>query len=332
MLPCMVFQAPAVPLERFRQIDAALNRERRWWEWASYQRYAALAAICCAGEPDRIAADIRGAARVLKDKAGWFGPLSGEFRLVVAAILVLHDDDAYAFSDEVARVRKLFRTAWLSRSAVNETLAILVMRVGLKRAAITMKHVDRLAAMFCEFKAYHRWLTDTDDYPLCALLSLHDRPPGLVAQQIEQVYDGLREEGLARGDALQASAGLLFLSEGRAELAADRAGELIRRFRSAGERLNRQRYGEVAILAFLENEPQEIVTRVAACRDELRRMKPRPDKAAAFKIACSITFLELMHLDDAALSVSQAKLLVDVQALIAAQQAAMAGAVVVATG
>lgn len=328
----MAFQPPADPLARYCQIAAELNRHRRWWESATYHRLAALAGLCAAGEPPDVAAGIRTAAESLKQHAGWFGTLSGEFRYVVAAILYLHDDDPVAFSDEVIRVRKLFRTARLSRSATSETLAALVMRISLKQAPITLGHVERLAAMFAEMKAYHRWLTGTEDYPICGLLALRDLPPGLVAQQVEQVYDGLRGEGLAKSDALQASAGLLYLSAGRAELAVERAGELIRRFRAAGEPLRKNRYGEVAILAFLHDDPQEIVARVTACRDEIRRMRPRPDKVSAFKIACSVAFLEMMHLDEETVSIANAKLLLDVQAVIVAQQTSTMGAVVVATG
>jgi hypothetical protein len=326
----MAFQAPTDPLRRYLELADQLNRRRRWWESATYHRLAALAGLCAAGEPTDVTDGIRAAAESLKQYAGWFGPLSGEFRYVVAAILYLHDVDPTAFSAEVDRVRRLFRTVRLSRSTTSETLTALVMRISLKQAPITLGHVERLAAMFAEMKAYHRWLTGTEDYPICGLLALRDLPPGLVAQQVEQVYEGLRGEGLAKSDALQAGAGLLYLSAGRAELAVDRAGELIRRFRSAGEPLRKNRYGEVAILAFLHRDPQEIVARVAACRDEIRRPRPRPDKTEAFKIACSITFLEMMHLDEQAVSISHAKLLLDVQAVIAAQQAAMAGAVVVA--
>ena len=55
-------------------------------------RFAAMAAITCAGEPKSVADSIRAMADELKERAGWFGELSGSLRFIVAAMLAQTGD------------------------------------------------------------------------------------------------------------------------------------------------------------------------------------------------------------------------------------------------
>lgn len=328
----MAFRAPEHPFSRFREIFEALNSERGWFESATYLRYAAIAAMCCEGEPGEVASAIRATARELKKLAGWFGELRSELRFVFAAILRLKGDRASVFTAEIDRVRKMFREVGVRRDATYEMLAILVMRSGLNLEPISTPLVQRFKDMYDEMKNYQWWLTSTDDFPACAMLALRDEPIGLMGQQIELIYQGLRREGLSRGNDLQSSANLLYLSEGRAELAVGRVGELIRRFKIRGETIRRTDYDEMAILSFLLNDPQEIIERVVSYRDQVRQLKPRPDKRLAFNLGANIAFLDLMRFDDELLSISQTKLIVDVQAVVAAQRATAAVIAAAAAG
>jgi len=320
----MVHGIPVHPFEHFRELDQALNRQRGWFESAVYLRYAAMAAVPCDGDPYDLARAIRETADQLKRLAGWFGDLRSEIRFAVAALLNAKGDSAGAFHAEVQRVRKLFRGAGLPRDATYEILAVLVLRSGLEGRPIEVDHARRVKEMYAELKMYHRWLTDSGDFPACAILSLRPEPTALMAQRIEQLYEGLRAEGFARGNELQSSACLLYLSEGRAEVAARRAGVLVRRFKDHGVTIRRNDYDEVALLAFLLNDPEEIIARVLAYRDEARRLKPRPDKHVAFNIGANLAMLDLMRADQELLAISQVKLIVDVQAVVAAHRAAAA--------
>lgn len=319
-------QPPENPLTQFCEIDAALNEKRRWYQSGTYLRYAAIAAVCCEGSPHEIARAIRDTGEQLKNLSGWFGPLNSEIRFAVAAILTLQSDDSTAFMEEVDRVRPIFRDVGLRRDAAYEMLAILVMRSGLEREPIGGRLAERVKELYEEMKAYHWWLTSTDDIPVCAMLALRDEPIGLMAQRIEQIFQGLRAIGLSLCNELQSAANLLFLAEGRAELAVGRAGELMRRFKARGRTIRRAHYDELAILSFLLDDPNQIVERVMNHFDHVRKLKPRPDKNLAFNIAANIAFLEFMRFDDELLSISRIKLIIDIQAAIAAQRAAAAAA------
>lgn len=328
----MRVHVPENPLHRYRDIFNALNNRRRWFESATYLRFAAIAALSCDESPTEIAREIRDGAKSLKRLSGWFGDLRSELRFVVATILRIRHDDPAAFFSEVDRVRKKFREVGVRRDAAYEMLAILVMRSGLNRAPIPDSLVQRVKDMYDEMKQYHKWLTGAAHIPACAVLAMRDESVGRMAQQIEQIHQGLHKEGMSRSAELQSSASLLFLSEGRAELAVGRAGELIRRFKAKGLSIRRPEYDDVAILAFLLNEPDEIVQRVLDYRDQVREYKPRPDKRMAFSIGANIAMLELVKLDAELRSISQIKLIIDIQSVIAAQRAQAAIIVATAAG
>jgi len=63
----------------------------------------------------------------------------------------------------------------------------------------------------------------------------------------------------------------------------------------------------------------------------IRELTPRPDRSLAFNLASSLTFIELVRADAVASSVAEAKAMLDLQAILNAQQAAMVAASVAAT-
>ncbi len=66
--------------------------------------------------------------------------------------------------------------------------------------------------------------------------------------------------------------------------------------------------------------------RVVAIRKELAEIRPRIEKTTTFGLAVGIAFLEFATTTQQGESVAHAKVLMDVQSLIAAQQAALAAA------
>jgi hypothetical protein len=61
-------------------------------------------------------------------------------------------------------------------------------------------------------------------------------------------------------------------------------------------------------------------------REVMKSLRPRPDRSLTFNLAASITFLELVRVDRHLKVISDVKALLDMQAIINAQQAAAAAA------
>ncbi|MCP4247200.1 MAG: DUF4003 family protein [bacterium] len=317
---------PENPLDRFRDVYAALNAERGWFGDASSLRFAAISALTIPGGPTEVAAAIRDMAGRIKAESGWFGQLSTQLRFVVAAMLVVHGDDARGFLTEVKRIRELFREFDLRRGGIYETMAILVLRIQAERKPIARATIGRFKDLYEEMKRHHWWLTGPDDFPACAILTGQPESPSQIGWAIERIYQALRAERFSAGDALQTAANILFLSRLDPTLVARRYHGLAMGFRANNVRIWQSDYDELAILAFLNHPTQRVTERVLHYREIMADLRPRPDRSMTFNLAASIAFLDLVRLDENLKAITDAKAMMDMQAIINAQQAAAAAA------
>ena len=317
---------PEDPLARFTAIYAALNAERSWRESASPLRFAALTAVTCPGEPQEVAEAIRDMAAAVKERAGWFGQLRSPLRFILSAMLVQRGDDAGAFLAEVERVRGMFRDVGLRRGGIYETMAIWVLRADAGLEPVAFEAVERMRAIYEVMKAYHWWLTNPDDFPACAILVGQEGTPEAIGAAIEQIYQALHDFGGSRGNPLQTAANLLYLSRLAPTEAARRFHALADGFRAAGVAIWQSDYDELAILTFLDHPTDRIVECVLDRRRDMTALSPKPDRSLTFNLAASITFLELVQCDRELEQITDAKALLDMQAIINAQQAAACAA------
>ncbi|MDP6356255.1 MAG: DUF4003 family protein [Planctomycetota bacterium] len=320
------FHIPADPLSRFIDIYEALDSERGWGSDASPLRFAALTAACCPGHPADVASEIRHISDRIKDLSGWFGELNSSLRFIISAILLLNGDDAGGFLDEVRRVRDLFRAYGLRRGGIYETMAILVLRLQHSLSPIPEGAIARFGEIYEEMKRHHWWLTGPDDFPACAILVGQGASPTEIGLAIEDLYQALNRRGFSTGDPLQTAANLLYLANLDAEIAADRYSDLAEGFRRNGVSIWQSDYDELAILTFLNHGAGTIVRCVLTNRGEIEQLRPKPDRSLTFNLASSITFLELVQVDENLEAITDAKALMDMQSIINAQQAAAAAA------
>jgi len=319
-------QLPADPVSRFRQIYDALNAERGWFGEASPLRFAAVTAITCPGDAREVAAAIRKTAEDIKHESGWFGALNSNLRFIVGAMLVLHGDRASDFLDEVKRVQHMFRKLGLRRSAIYETMAILVLRTKAANGRVSGAAVREFQQMYEEMKRHHWWLTGPEDFPACAILVGGKVSVKQVGQDIEAIYQALNGKGFARGDPLQTAANILYLARVGADEVASRYAALATGFREKRVSIQQSDYDELAILSFLDHSAKSIVDSVLHDRKVMASLQPKPNRSLTFSLAASTTFLKLARLNKNLEAITGAKALLDMQAIINAQQAAAAAA------
>lgn len=326
------FELPPDPGARFRALYDALNRDRTWYRNnAAAYRFTAVAAVTIAGPADEVADRIKATAEEIRLGIRWFDTLKYPLRFIVSAMLNAHGDTAGAFLAEAERVRGLFRERGLRRGGIYETMAILVMRIQGELAPIPDAAIERFQTLYEEMKRHHWWLTGPDDFPACAVLTSQPGPARQIGDDIEAIYQALHAEGFSRGDPLQTAANLLYLARRPPTDAASRYAALARGFRQSGVRIVQSDYDELAILTFLEAAPDQIVARVLEIREDMKALEPEPDPNITFNLAASIGFLEAARAEHLARGLTDAKALLDMQAVIQAQQAALVASTSAAT-
>jgi len=330
---------PDRPLDRFLELLEALLAEKRWFDDSSSMRFAASSLLTVPGRPAEIARSLRRLSEELKDRAGWFGPLQSSVRFVVAAMLLQADLDTRTFCGEVDRIEELFKQNGLKRHSVYTQLACLLLMQhgrGAGSGSRSGRRVDeavvgRFRDLYAELKSHHGFLTGQDDYPTCALLTGVDGTPQSIASRCEVFYEGLRDLGFKRGNALQSVSHVLVFAPDDDQVVMRRFRALYDRFDEAGLWMHTGDYDEVASLSFLPQTAERIVSRVLEHREVLAAAKPKPGRELSFSLACATGFLELAGDDETQALLRGTQNVLSVQAILQAQQAAMLAAAVTAS-
>lgn len=319
-------QLPKDPLSRFADIYNALNEKRGFMGECASLRFAAMTALACPGNAFRVADEIRAVSDEIKAYSGWFGQLNSPVRFIVGAMLVLHGDSARDFLSEVERVSDLFRRVKLRRGRIYETMAILLLRLNQDLEPIENTTIYRFKDIYEEMKKYHWWLTGPDDFPACAILSGQDASPQQIGEKIERIYQELNERGFSKGDPLQTAANLLYLSRVEPEIVATRYYNLCTVFERHGVSIWQSDYDELAILSFLDHSADSIVASVLRYRENMKELRPKPNRNTTFNLASGIAFLDMIQQDNSFNMITDAKALLDMQNILNAQAAAAAAA------
>jgi len=319
-------ELPKNPLARFQEIYDALCAERRWWRDDSPLRFAAISAITCPGPADKVAASIRKITENLRKESDFLGRLNRSLQFIIASMILGSGDTAQAFQQEVKRVRSVYRTEGIRRAAVYETMSILILRIQSQKKPITIKSVKNLKDLYEEMKHYHWWLTGPEDLPACAVLASQDGSVAQIAQKSEDIYQTLAKKKYGKGNVLQSTANMLCLVPEKPATITKRFIDLAEGFRNNGVKIWQSDYDELAILTFLKHPTSRIVDRVLQHRETMKTIKPKPDRSLSFSMATSTAFVELAQADKSSNAVRNMKLLMDMQAIIHAQQAAAAAA------
>jgi len=199
------------------------------------------------------------------------------------------------------------------------------------------KQVDQIIAkayeIFKEMKKNHPWLTSGDDYPLSVLLAVTQRPVSVLMEEIESIYQELKEAGFHKSNGLQFLSHILSLSREKNKDKAGRCRRLYEYFMEHNLKVYTRNYGSLGLLTLLEDQSDRAAINVVEMSEYLRKERSIRwlGKEALFLTATSlVTFpiLEGMKKE----SLLQTNAFVTLESLLAAQNAAMLGATCAAVG
>ncbi len=309
------------PFDRFAELYTALNSQRRWWQDHNPRRLAAIVLVSCEGEVADLVSTVIATDAAMAARMPWHSGITSSVRMLFAAQLVRNGGDPAAFLEQIQALRGLFREAGIRRYEPYEALAALIL-LRRPQAPPGPAEVARLKAIYDAMKDHHWWLTGPEDLAACALLVAQPGSAKAIADGVERIYQALHRDGCWRGDPLQTAANLLYLSGLEAAEVAQRFGLLVREFRAAGARIGQSEYDEIAVLCFVAQPVDRIVSTVLELRERLRQLLRWTTKGAAFNLAVNLAFVSLAASDEELANLADVKLVLDMQAIVAAQQAA----------
>ena len=238
-------------------------------------------------------AAIRSTADSLKKLAGPLALAQVPFRYLVAAGLVLTGEDAGAFADQVAGMRRLCRDCGLPHRGHQVTLAGLILSLLGSRIDSWENALGRIRLVFQEVKRSHPWIGGAWDLPIGALHAGHRETATHQGRAIEDAYRSLRQRDFKGGGrAILTAAGLLPLAGRSTDVTVMRFRDLARGFRNRRVSVWASDYADLAVLALLDTPPDVLVHRVLEYRRRLSRLRSPAGRIVGFHLAVGLVAQE----------------------------------------
>jgi hypothetical protein len=322
------------PLARFGELFAAFDAGRGFWGDRAPLRLAAASLVMTQGDASELAARVRARDAELKPHyGGWTSSIADAVRLVLAATLVRTGEPADDFVAANARVQALMRTAKVRRAGVHELIAAMILR-RVVQGEPELHHVERMRGIYECMKHHHWFLTGPDDLAACAMLIGRAGTPDQIGDHVEAIYRRLADAPkIWAGDELQTAANVLGLVALAPEEAAARFLAIATALRDRGIKVRGGEYDEVAVLSFLPRSAPLVAERVAAMRGRIVAELAWHEDAMGTSLAANLAFVEMLQAEpDARVgALGDAKLLLDMQSIVAMRQAAAIGAAAAST-
>ncbi|NLP44788.1 MAG: DUF4003 domain-containing protein [Peptococcaceae bacterium] len=193
--------------------------------------------------------------------------------------------------------------------------------------------ISKAYDIFCEMRRNHPRLTAGDDYPLSILLANSNQPTTTIMDAIEDLYAELHDLGFAKSNGLQMLSHILSLSSEKNSTKAERCRQLYQFFKDNKIKVYSSNYGTLGLLTLLENQSQK-----AAC-DVLDLSKYLHDdrsfrwlgRETLFLTATSLVAATKLESIKDSSEIVHTNAYVTIEALMAAQNAAILGATCAAT-
>ena len=285
-------------LRRFCAIYDELVGRSKWYESRDVFRYAVMPLVLASGTPAEVSERLHATIKDLRALTKWYSGIRGSQSTLIAANLVMANQPAREFLEQIKRAKPWFRSRWHFASDTYQSLAVMVLWLseesGKALGALREEDVARMETVWRAMKKDHPWITSQSDWPVSALLVGRSQRSAELAARVESHYVELHRREFRRGDALQNAAMILALQEGTPNQLGARFQSLYGSFKSAGLYMQSSDYAEIAVLCMAPSEGTPLVERVRGHREVLRALKPKPARQTSFRLACATAVLEAL--------------------------------------
>ncbi|RNC27979.1 MAG: hypothetical protein AWM53_02054 [Candidatus Dichloromethanomonas elyunquensis] len=181
--------------------------------------------------------------------------------------------------------------------------------------------------IFTEMRRNHPWLTSGDDYPLSILMAKEKESVPNIMANIEHIYSELSEAGLAKSNGLQFLSHILSFSTEATVEKVRKCQKLYEFFKENKLKVYSGNYGSLGLLTLLQDKSEEAaqeiiwVSRVLTEDRGFKRLGKETIFLTSSSLVCDY-FLDLIKCQEGIQTTS----FITMEALLAAQAAAMLGA------
>jgi hypothetical protein len=308
-------------IETYKDIYADLKKRLRW-KVTDTRSLMMIASLYVLNNKDFDDDRLEEVADHIKKEVGFFTTLNSHQRYIFAAMLYTRFQPPEEKVTEFIEAYKSLVDAGFSMGAYTYISAMVLINEEGGSEEIASLAME----VYKKMRKKHFFLTGQSDYPLAMLLAQRTQDTDKLIDHIEYFYEKLNQSGFYKGNDLQTMSHILSLAEDvDPDELVTRCTEIFDRLKEEGIRPKSMFYPQIAMLAFLTDGRDHIVS-VKEIHDILNS-EIRWQKDMNFMMAVTL------HLSGqiANSSILQTNLSTTIEVLIQAQQSASVAAIAGAT-
>jgi len=315
--------------DKLMQIYKQVNKDYRWKNSSNMNNLIALSYIIKEKEYNK--KDIDRVNDYIKKNTGPFSCYRQK-SILFSALLFLNYPDPEAKFDLLLDYEERLKAHGF-KSYTYRPVTAFTLQLTCEPADID-RRIASAYEIFTEMRRNHPWLTSGDDYPLSILLAEKNIPISSMMEEIESLYRELHEEGFSKSNGLQFLSHVLSLSQENNKAKASRCRKLYDYFKENKLKVYSSNYGSLGLLTLLEDESSKAareVNEISKYLAEDRNLRWL-GKETLFLIATSLVTFQMLERLKQGGQIIQTNSFVTIEALMAAQNAAMLGATCAVVG
>ncbi|WP_105615397.1 DUF4003 family protein [Vallitalea okinawensis] len=262
----------------------------------------------------------------IKSETGMFSPFRGVSSYVISGLLSVGQKNPTEAVNSMLANEKILKSTGFKNSSYLPTALYTLENVY---DGVDVNHFSKKAmTIYREMKDNHPFLTSGDDYALAILLASADRQ----LNALEKYYDMLNEFGFRKSNGLQMLSHILAFSDKDIRDNVVRCEKVYAFLKSQGVKVYSEYYPALGVISLLDDEKDEILDDLVEVLNFIKNQKGYKwlGKGMNLLIASAIITSEYIENKSNDTLVSTT-LSISIEAIIAAQQAAMITAISAAT-
>lgn len=316
-------------LQKIAFINDCLKERYKWSSDLLGRCFAALTFALSGREFDIEKFD--GLKGYIKDNTKLFSHYrSRELIMYPALLITKFDNPEHSFRDLLMYEDKLHKAGFMR--SPNLGIAAYAMLITSTYNQVEQR-IKRASEIYTGMKKAHAWLTGQDDYPLAVLLSSIDNDTQILLNNIETSFSLLHEKGFTKSGGLQFLSHLLTFSSEPVETKVERCIKILEYFKEHKIRIYSEQYAILGLIALTGEDCGKVMEQAISLFQETKRMHGLKwlDRGTMLLISCSLSCNSYFKDYIQRTGILETSLNISIQAIIAAQNAAMIGAAVAAS-
>lgn len=258
----------------------------------------------------------------IKRETGVFSPFRGSMGYAVSGLLSAGEKEPFEAVASMITNEKILKSAGFKYSSYLPT-ALYALENVYDGGDVT-SYAKKAIAVYREMKENHPFLTSGDDYALAILLANTDHSPNVL----EEYYQMLNQQGFKKGNGLQMLSHILAFSDRNIRDTVARCEKVFTFLNGHSYKVYGDYYPAIGVISLLDGEHDEILNDLLEVLNFIKKQKRYKwlGKGMNLLIASALITSEYIdnQSDDTLVSTT---LSISIEAIIAAQQAAMITAI-----